>query len=115
MAISRKGSRKIEVAGQRFKWRIPHKGSYCQNNGWSPMTIAVGSASGRGSKLVSELDVVRPDAWTVPSNAQVTPADVALFVTEALADGWQPERDGKPVVKQVKLRRQVDGASRVLS
>ena len=110
MAISRKGARKIEVAGQRFIWRIPHKGSYCQNNAWSPMSIAVGSASGRGSKLVLKLDVVRPDAWMEPSNAQVTPADVARFVAEALADGWQPERDGKAVVRQVKLQRNADGA-----
>ena len=74
------------------------------------MSIAVGSASGRGSKLVLELDVVRPDAWMEPSNAQVTPADVARFVTEALSDGWQPERDEKPVVRQVKLQRKVDCA-----
>jgi hypothetical protein len=105
MAVLRKGSRQIEVAGHRLLWRIRRKGTYAQSNAWTPMTIAVAAASGRGSKLVLELDISRPDAWINPSNGSVTPADVAHLVSKALSDGWQPELNGKPVVKKVTLRR----------
>jgi hypothetical protein len=103
MAIPRKGSRKIEVSGYRLIWRIRRKPTYSQGNAWSPMTIAVASASGRGSTLIVNLDVTRPDAWLLPSAVSVTPADVAHLVSEALSDGWQPEVDGNPVVKKVTL------------
>jgi hypothetical protein len=103
MAIPRKGSRKIEVAGYRLIWRIRRKATYSQANAWSPMTIAVASASGRGSKLILELDVTRPDSWLLPSVVSVTPADVAYLVSQALSDGWQPEVDGHSVVKKVTL------------
>jgi hypothetical protein len=103
MAILRKGSRKIEVAGYRLIWRIRRKATYSQGNTWSPMTIAVASASGRGSKLILNLDVTRPDAWLLPSVVSVTPADVARLVSQALSDGWQPEVDGNSVVRKVTL------------
>jgi hypothetical protein len=103
MAILRKGSRKIEVAGYRLIWRIRRKATYSQANAWSPMTIAVASASGRGSKLILNLDVTRPDAWLLPSVVSVTPADVARLVLQALSDGWQPEVDGNSVVRKVTL------------
>jgi hypothetical protein len=105
MAISRKGSRQIEVAGHRLLWRIRRKATYHQSQSWSPMIIAVASASGRGSKLILELDVSRPDAALCPSFVSVTPADVARFVSKALSDGWQPELDGNPVFKKVTLGR----------
>jgi hypothetical protein len=103
MAILRKGSRKIEVAGYRLIWRIRRKATDSQGNAWSPMTIAVASASGRGSKLILNLDVTRPDAWLLPSVVSVTPADVARLVSQALSDGWQPEVDGNSVVRKVTL------------
>lgn len=103
MAILGKGSRKIEVAGHELLWRIRRKPTYSQANAWSPMTIAVASASGRGSKLILQLDVTRPDAWMLPSAVSVTPADVARFVSAALADGWQPVVDGSSVVRKVTL------------
>jgi hypothetical protein len=103
MAVLRKGSRKIEVAGYRLVWRIRRKLTYSQANGWSPMTIAVASASGRGAKLILELDVTRPDAWLLPSAVSVTPATVARFVLQAISDGWQPEVGGNPVVRKVTL------------
>jgi hypothetical protein len=103
MAILRKGSRKIEVAGHELIWRIRHKPSYSQAIASSPMTIAVALASGRGSKLILNLDVTRPDAWMSPSAVSVTPADVARFVSDALADGWQPAADGGSVVRKVTL------------
>jgi hypothetical protein len=74
MAIPRKDSRKIAVAGYHPIWRIRRKSTYSQALAWSPMTIAVASASGRGSKLILELDVTRPDAWLLPSVVSVTPA-----------------------------------------
>ena len=103
MAIPREGSRRIEVAGHRLIWRIRRKATYSQALASSPMTIAVASTSGRGSKLILELDVTRPDAWLLPSLVSVTPADVAHLVSKALSDGWQPEVDGKPMVKKVTL------------
>lgn len=103
MAILRKGSRKIEVAGYRLIWRIRRKATYSQANAWSPMTIAVASVSGHGSKLILKLDVARPDAWLLPSAVSVTPADVAHFVLQALSAGWQPEVEGKSLVRRVTL------------
>jgi hypothetical protein len=103
MAIPRKGSRKIDVAGHSLMWRIRRKPTHSQAVATSPMTIAVACASGRGSKLILELDVSRPDAGLRPSAVSVTPADVAHLVLKALSDGWQPEVDGNSVVKQVAL------------
>jgi hypothetical protein len=105
MAIARKGSRKIAVGGHRLIWRIRGKPTYSQAVGESNMIIAVASASGRGAKLILELDVIRPDAWTLPSAASITPAQVAHFVSKALAEGWQPEVAGPSVIKKVRLDR----------
>jgi hypothetical protein len=110
MAIARKGSRKIEVGGHQLIWRIRRKATYSQAVGQSNMIIAVASASGRGSKLILELDATRPDAWLLPSAASVTPAHVAHLISKALADGWQPEVDGDSVIKKVTLDRSSAGA-----
>ncbi|TMR88031.1 hypothetical protein EJK15_68485 [Nonomuraea basaltis] len=41
MAIPKKGSRHITVDGAVLRWRVRRKPTYCQGNGWGPMTFAV--------------------------------------------------------------------------
>jgi hypothetical protein len=76
------------------------------------MTLAVAAESGRGSTLVLELDVLRPGACPNAAAVAVTPADVARFVRDALADGWAPERAGKPMVRRLRFVADTDDGGR---
>jgi hypothetical protein len=96
MAIPKKGSRSINVDGRDFLWRVRSKPTYCQGNGWTPMTVAVVLAGPYGANaLMITASFSRPDAWIpAPATVPVTPAMVARSITQALRDGWNPAQPG---------------------
>lgn len=62
MAIPKKGSRLITVDGVVYRWRIRHKPTYCQDDGWGPMTFAVQLADSPAAVLLVSLPFHRPDS-----------------------------------------------------
>jgi hypothetical protein len=94
MAIPKKGSRLITVDGVTYRWRIRRKPTYCQGNGWGPLTFAVESAEKPGRVLLVALPFVRPDAWLGGRTMAVRSALVAAIIRTALERGWEPRQAG---------------------
>ncbi|MEU1878564.1 hypothetical protein ABZ470_14730 [Streptosporangium sp. NPDC020072] len=94
MTMPRKGSRLIGVDGTAFRWRIRHKPTYHQGNGWSPLTVTVERAAEPGCVLVVSLPCARPDNWLGERTIAVRPALVAGCVRRAIEQGWNPGRPG---------------------
>ncbi|GII90982.1 hypothetical protein [Sinosporangium siamense] len=95
MAIPTKGSRPITVDGAAYRWRVRRKATYCQGNGWGPMTFAVEAAGRPGRVLLVVLPWSRPDAWLGGRTMAVRPALVAAVIRTALERGWEPRRAGR--------------------
>ncbi|WP_197048702.1 hypothetical protein [Streptosporangium roseum] len=94
MTMPRRGSRPISVDGTAFRWRIRPRPTYCQGNGWSPLTVTVERAEEPGRVLVVSLPCARPDNWLGERTIAVRPALVAGCVRRALEQGWNPGQPG---------------------
>ncbi|GAA2818724.1 hypothetical protein ABT362_01765 [Nonomuraea rubra] len=90
MAMPKKGSRLIDVGGTGFRWRVRHKPTYCQGNGWSPLTFAVERAEEPGGVLVVSLPCARPDNWLGERTIAVRPVLVGACIRRAVERGWDP-------------------------
>ncbi|MBB3733248.1 hypothetical protein [Nonomuraea dietziae] len=90
MAMPTKGSRLISVDGTAFRWRIRHKPTYGEGNGWSPLTITIERTEEPGRVLVVSLPCARPDNWHGERTIAVRPALVPD------ASGEPSNRDGTP-------------------
>ncbi|MEV0192195.1 hypothetical protein AB0I39_27105 [Kitasatospora purpeofusca] len=96
MALVKKGSRRIVVDGVTYRWRVRHKPTYCQGNGWTPLTFAVEDATTPGTALVVQAGRPHPGNWFALPTQPVLPADVAQAIRTALARGWTPLASGSP-------------------
>lgn len=94
MAIPKKGARLITVGDAAYRWRIRRKPTYCQGNGWTPLTFAVETAERPGRALLVTLPCSRPDAWRGERAMTVRPALVAAVIRTALGRGWDPRQPG---------------------
>jgi hypothetical protein len=94
MSIPKKGSRLITVDGVAYRWRIRRKPTYCQGNGWGPLTFAVEPAGKPSRVLLVALPCSRPDAWLGERTVAVRPALVAAIIRTALDRGWDPRQAG---------------------
>ncbi|MFC3545270.1 hypothetical protein ACIBF7_27940 [Nonomuraea sp. NPDC050478] len=94
MAIPKKYARPVTVDGTAFRWRVRRKPTYCQGNGWGPMTFAVEPADTPGRVLLVSLPCSRPDAWLGERATAVRPALVKAAVRMALDRGWNPRQAG---------------------
>jgi hypothetical protein len=90
MTVARKGSRLIEVGGTVYRWTVRRRPTYCQANGWMPLTFVVEEAGGWGALLVVTMPCAHPGNWLELPSRPVLPSTVAGSVTRALADGWRP-------------------------
>ncbi|WP_245646847.1 hypothetical protein [Microtetraspora niveoalba] len=77
-----------------YRWRVRHKPTYCQGNGWTPMTFAVELAEKPGNVLLVTLPYARPDNWLLERSVSVRPALVARCVRRAINEGWAPHAPG---------------------
>ena len=109
MALGRKGSRLIEVDDDTYRWRIRHKPSYSQGNGWTPLTFAVEDAAAPGTTLVVRTGRPHPGNWLGLPTRPVRPADVAQAIRTARNQGWAPLANGSPFV--LELSNTTDGSS----
>ncbi|MFC7650030.1 hypothetical protein ACFQX6_64120 [Streptosporangium lutulentum] len=96
MAIPKKGSRLISVDGTAYRWRIRHKPTYCQGNGWGSLTYAVEPAGRRGRVLLVELPCSRSDAWLGERTMTVRQLSWRRPYGEPLTAAGIPHRQGVP-------------------
>lgn len=98
MALNKKGSRHIVVDGDTYRWRIRHKPSYGQGNGWTPLTFAVEDAAAPGTTLVVRTDQPHPGNWLGLPATPIHPADVARAIRIARIQGWAPLATSSPFI-----------------
>jgi hypothetical protein len=98
VALTRKGSRQIIVDGDTYRWRIRHKPTYSQGNGWTPLTFAVEDAATPGTTLVVRTGQPHPSNWLGLPATPIHPADVARAIRIARARGWLPLANGSPFI-----------------
>ncbi|GLX03010.1 hypothetical protein [Microtetraspora sp. NBRC 16547] len=96
MAMPKKGSRLITVADVVFRWRIRHRPTYCEGNGWTPLSFSVEHATQPANVLKVTLPCARPDNWLGERAIAVRPVLVESTIRRALDKGWAPDRRGRP-------------------
>jgi hypothetical protein len=97
MSIPKKGSRKIIVQEEPFIWRIRKKATYlqsCYPEGC--LYIAVEHDREPGSNLIIETDRLHPKGFNLTQIDPIIPADVALWIEQALEMGWMPKKSSQP-------------------
>src|SRR5215212_8532742 len=96
MAIPRKHSRPIVVDGQKYRWIVKRKSDY----NFEPqkgMVFTVQEEDGAGALLIVELARPQLDYWLHhQQSAPITPNEIASWIRQAIAQGWQPKAKGKP-------------------
>lgn len=99
MTLARKGLRTIEVAGEKFVWRIRKKVSHEEKHG-APLDIPIQHVLG-GQLLIAHIGYARSGygasgvAGTGPP--KITPATIKDCIARAIRLGWQYKSNGKPV------------------
>lgn len=94
MTLARKGTRRIIVGGVEFRWKVRHKPTYGQANGWTPLIFVAELAEHPGALLVVSLPYAHPGNWFVLPTVSVLPRTVASAIKLAMDRGWQPSRPG---------------------
>ena len=95
MSIPKKGSRKITVAGNDYRWLIRKKPTYLQAISTElGFTAVVESYDSPGITLVVSFPFTRPDSWISPSKESVTPSDIEKAILKAISMGWEPAETG---------------------
>ncbi|MET9068927.1 hypothetical protein ACWDR1_33020 [Streptosporangium sandarakinum] len=95
MAMPKKGSRLITVADVVFRWRIRRRPTYCEGNGWTPLSFSVEHAARPAGVLKVTLPCARPDNSLGERAIAVRPALVGSTIRRALDRGWAPDRKGR--------------------
>ncbi|MEU8205955.1 hypothetical protein [Streptosporangium sp. NPDC049046] len=107
MAMPRKGSLLISVDSTAFRWRVRHKPTYHQGNGWSPLTVTVERAEEPRRVLAVSLPCARPDNWLGERTIAVRPALVTGCVRRAVAQGWNPGQRGSAFTLTVTVTERI--------
>ncbi len=95
MAIPKRGSRKIVVDGEEYRWLIRRKATYNQTDyGSGYLNVAVEHACSNGSVLVIYTDKPHPKDWATTSVEPVTPQNIKTWIKGALQIGWTPKEKG---------------------
>lgn len=106
MTAPSRGSRRVEVNGVPYRFRIRKQPTRAQAVDRAPMRLSVcRDGPDARSVLVVNLRVTRPDNWLSPHQTAVKPAMVREMIARALAAGWAPEGDGSPFLLDYPLIR----------
>lgn len=105
MAIPKKGSWHIVVDDENYRWLIRRKATYSQTDyGGGKLHVAVEKVlldNPKGSTLLIISDRPHPKDWGAEDVRPITPYDVATWIREAIASGWQPDQSGAMYQHQV--------------
>ena len=93
MAIPAKGSRKIIVDDEAYKWLIRRKATHLQTDyGIGKISVAIQHATRTGSTLIVLTDCPHPKDWATEAVDPITPKDVAEWIQAAKRKGWAPDK-----------------------
>ncbi len=105
MGIVRRSTRKIEVDGQKYLWKLTNKEDValrrCKGESYTKVRLTVGiDDAARGQVLQCDLKVREEtnDDWLV-CKAPITPDDIANLIKKALCAGWVPQAKKPPLFK----------------
>ncbi|NOU95606.1 hypothetical protein GC093_20575 [Paenibacillus sp. LMG 31456] len=96
MTLSKKGSRKIIVNDEEFRWIISPSKDFIS------LIAEHGHEKGRRIEVYIKSDINR--LWVEfphidDQNLKViTPKDTSFIISEAIKQGWNPKEKGKPMV-----------------
>lgn len=94
VALSKRGSRRIEVDGVAYRWRLRGRPTEGQRRGHTPLIVAIAAEVGPGPALIVRHFLAHPGN-TVGRHAEaVTPREVAALIREGIRAGWEPARPG---------------------
>jgi len=109
MAMPRKGSRALVVDGHKYRWSV----SFTEDDaGWNAqemkasLSITIEDFQNPKGMLCISFECgfaygssdARPRSVNTGSEIQVTPAQVAKWIREALEQGWKPEEKADKVL-----------------
>jgi len=95
MAIPKKGSRKIVVGGEEYRWLIRRKATYSQSDyGSGFINVAIEHAKSEGTVLVVYTDRPHPKDWATAEVDPVRPSDIEKWISESIQLGWSPKEKG---------------------
>lgn len=99
MAIPKKGSRKIVVNQDDYRWLIRRKATDCQSDfGFGEINVAIEHADGCGATLLVKTGYPHPQdmaaGGVINAVTPVVPSDVAIWIKEAIKAGWCPQEPG---------------------
>jgi hypothetical protein len=95
VTIPKRGSRRIEVDGESFRWRLRRRPTAAQRGGRTPMLVAIVSERG-GATLLVRSRAQHPSNEVALASAAVTPGHVADYVREGKRAGWVSTEPGPP-------------------
>lgn len=98
MAIAKKGSRKIVVDDESYRWLVRRKATMSQTEyGFGTLHLAVEHCDEPKCVLVIETNYPHPKDLDIEKNVIITPivpSKVADWIRQALASGWEPKKQG---------------------
>ncbi|MDT0584361.1 hypothetical protein [Brumicola blandensis] len=95
MSLPKKGSRKISVDGQDYRWSIRSKPTYSEGAFACGMTAAAELYDSPVSTLLIVFDAPRPDNWLLQDGKNITPKMIEASIKASIEDGWKPkEKEG---------------------
>jgi hypothetical protein len=105
MTIPKRGSRRIEVDGEAFLWRVRKRPTADQRSGRTPLLIAIASEQG-GPALIVRCLFSHPSNEVALHAEAVTPAQVAAYVREGKRAGWAPTKPGRAFELEPRVRHE---------
>jgi hypothetical protein len=94
------------VDGETFGWRVEREPQWCTVDGYRGLTLLVERLADPRRSLLIEYPF--PRAWKgfgtqgrKVQRPQIQPQDVAVRIAEAMAQGYDPDRRGKPFLFKV--------------
>lgn len=100
MGMPRKGSRKVEVDGEQFLWRIGHN---TRHYGDAPMVVTLTiqrdeERPGRVCQVTLRSKRIKGDPRYYGHKASLNPQDVRDVISRALKRGWNPSERGSAFI-----------------
>jgi len=96
MAMPKKGSRKLTVEGESYRWIVTIEKVF-RNADYGPkkINVAIESVAASGAKLLIVAERhSQPGDWGTIEVEPVTPSDVSRWISMAIQKGWNPRVDG---------------------
>lgn len=114
MAILKKGSRRIVVNGQAFRWRVNERSIKLEGILSSQLTLVVELVETNGSKLIvnssqpfTEDWFKHRHVWQTVGPISILPSQVATLIQKAIETGWEPKKQGETFILNPTLQTSV--------